>query len=59
MSTIPIVRKLKEDFLKKPQKPLIRDMENSEESASSSSSDSNSEDIFMEFDSSGDEAIEL
>lgn len=55
MSTVPIVRELREP---KKQKTLIRDLSNPEESASSSS-DSESQDIFMEFDSSEDEAIEL
>jgi hypothetical protein len=38
---------------------LIKDLSNPEESVSSSSSESESEDIFMEFDSSEDESIEL
>ena len=59
MSTIPIVRKLKEPKRTKKHKPFIKDLSNPEASDSSSSSESESEDIFMEFDSSEDEAIDL
>lgn len=59
MSTVPIVRELKEPTKTKKHKPLIQDLSNPEASDSLSSSESESEDIFMEFDSSEDEAIEL
>lgn len=57
MSTVPIVRHIKEPKTK-PSKPLVRDLSVPQDSSDSSSSESDSQPMFMEFNSSDSDCAE-